>query len=54
MVPIIMYEISCLDLQELETSILASITDVKPLSSYNWIEVPNATSIIAISGSFAL
>ncbi|OCL08309.1 hypothetical protein AOQ84DRAFT_407104 [Glonium stellatum] len=43
-------EISRLDLQELETPPLASITDVKLLSSYNWIEAPKATPTIADSG----
>jgi hypothetical protein len=38
------YEISRLDLQGLETPASASITDVKPLSSYNWIEAPNANA----------
>ncbi len=47
-------EISRLDLQELETPALASITDVKFLSSYNWIEAPNATPTIAVPGSPAL
>ena len=47
-------EISRLDLQELETPALASITDVKLLSSYNWIEAPNATPTIAVPGSPAL
>lgn len=47
-------EISRLDLQQLETPASASITDVKPLSSYNWIESPNAKPTIAIPGSAAL
>ena len=47
-------EISRLDLQELGTPALASITDVKLLSSYNWIEAPNATPTIAVPGSPAL
>ncbi len=47
-------EISRLDLRELETPASASITDVKPLSSYNWIEAPNATPTIAVPGSPAL
>lgn len=48
------FEISRLDLQELKTPALASITDVKLLSSYNWIEAPNATPTIAVPGSPAL
>lgn len=48
------YEISRLDLQGLETLASASITDVKPLSSYNWIEAPNTTPTIAVPGSPAL
>jgi hypothetical protein len=47
-------EISRLDLQELETPPLASITNVKLLSSYNWIEAPEATPTIAVPGSPAL
>src|SRR2546421_13028149 len=47
-------EISRLDLQELETPALASITDVKLLSSYNWIEAPSATPTIAVPGCPAL
>ena len=47
-------EISRLNFQELETPALASITDVKPLSFYNWIEEPNATPTIAVPGSPAL
>ncbi|MCJ1405901.1 hypothetical protein MMC11_009132 [Xylographa trunciseda] len=54
MASITVSEISRLDLQELETPALASITDVKPLSSYNWIEAPNATPTIAVPGSPAL
>ncbi|KAF2472327.1 uncharacterized protein BDR25DRAFT_324271 [Lindgomyces ingoldianus] len=42
-------EISRLDLQELSTSSGASITDVKHLSSYNWLEAPTPT--IAVPGS---
>ncbi len=42
-------EISRLDLPDLSTPPLASITDVKHLSSYNWIEAP--TSTIAVPGS---
>lgn len=47
-------EISRLDLQELETAASASITDVKPLSSYNWIEAPDKMPTIAVPGSPAL
>jgi hypothetical protein len=54
MAPITVSEISRLDLRELETPASASITDVKPLSSYNWIEAPNATPTIAVPGSPAL
>ena len=42
-------EISRLDLQDLSTPAVASITDVKHLSSYNWIEAP--TPSIAVPGS---
>ncbi|KAF2191304.1 geranylgeranyl pyrophosphate synthetase [Zopfia rhizophila CBS 207.26] len=42
-------EISRLDLQDLSISPVASITDVKHLSSYNWIEAPTPT--IAVPGS---
>ncbi|KAF2463440.1 uncharacterized protein BDR25DRAFT_329674 [Lindgomyces ingoldianus] len=49
-----LYKISRLDLEELETPALASITDVKALSSYNWIEAPNSTPTIAVPGSPAL
>lgn len=48
------YEISRLDLQGLESPTSASITDVQALSSYNWIEAPNATPTIAVPGSPAL
>jgi hypothetical protein len=48
------FEISRLDLQELETPTSASITDVKHLSSYNWIEAPNAGPTIAVPGSPSL
>jgi len=54
MTPISVSEISRLDLRELETPVSASITDVKPLSSYNWIEAPNAKPTIAVPGSPAL
>ncbi len=42
-------KISRLDLPDLSTLPLASITDVKHLSSYNWIEAPTPT--IAVPGS---
>ena len=42
-------EISRLDFQKLSTPPLASITKVKHLSSYNWIEAPTPT--IAVPGS---
>lgn len=42
-------EISRLDLQNLRTPPVASITGVKHLSSYNWIEAPTPT--IAVPGS---
>ncbi|KAI1652470.1 hypothetical protein F4813DRAFT_308675 [Daldinia decipiens] len=45
-------KISPLDLQDLDAPPTASITDVKYLSSYNWIESPNPT--IAVPGSPAL
>lgn len=45
-------EISRLDLLELSTPHSASITEVKHLSSYNWIEAPTPT--IAVPGSPAL
>ncbi|MCJ1436419.1 hypothetical protein MMC27_005798 [Xylographa pallens] len=47
-------KISRQDLQKLETPASASITDVKVLSSYNWIEAPRATPTIAVPGSPAL
>ncbi|MCJ1420460.1 hypothetical protein MMC32_006817 [Xylographa parallela] len=47
-------EITRLDLSELETPASASVTDVKVLSSYNWIEAPQATPTIAVPGSPAL
>ena len=47
-------EIARQDIQELETPLLVSITDVKPLSSYNWIEAPRATPTIVVPGSPAL
>lgn len=45
----ILAEISRLNLRDLNTPTLASITDVKHLSSYNWIEAPTPT--IAVPGS---
>ena len=50
----IVSEISRRDVEKLETSASASITDVKALSSYNWIEAPSATPTIAVPGSPAL
>ena len=47
-------EISRLKAQDLETPISASITDIKPLSSYHWIEAPHATPTIAVAGRPAL
>ena len=49
MAPSIIAEITRLDLQDLRAPPAAIITDVKPLSSYNWIEAPTPT--IAIPGS---
>jgi len=49
MASIILAEISRLDLQDLSAPHLASITDVKHLSSYNWIEAPTPT--IAVPGT---
>ncbi len=51
MASITVSEISPVDLQGLETPALASITNVKPLSSYNWTEAPKATTKIAVPGS---
>ncbi|KAL2044112.1 hypothetical protein ABVK25_012458 [Lepraria finkii] len=48
----ILAEISRPDLLDLSTPPLASITDVKHLSSYNWIEAPTPT--IAVPGSPSL
>ncbi|KAL9097152.1 MAG: hypothetical protein Q9165_000579 [Trypethelium subeluteriae] len=50
----IVSEISRLDLQEFEKPATASITDVKLLSSYSWIEAPHAIPTIAVPGSPAL
>jgi hypothetical protein len=46
------HEISRLDLQQLETPSSALITNVKHLSSYNWVEAPTPT--IVVPGSPAL
>ncbi|KAG9228956.1 hypothetical protein BJ875DRAFT_524765 [Amylocarpus encephaloides] len=54
MAPISISEISRTDLQELNTPASASITDVKHLSSYNWLEAPYDTPTIAVPGSPAL
>lgn len=54
MASITVSEISRLNLQELETPALASISNVKTLSSYNWIEAPKATPTIAVPGSPAI
>ncbi|RDW57681.1 hypothetical protein BP5796_12482 [Coleophoma crateriformis] len=54
MVPTTVSEISRLDLQELNAPASASITDVKSLSSYNWLEAPHDTPSIAVPGSPAL
>ena len=48
------FEISRMDLQELNTPDMASITEVKHLSSYNWLEAPHTTPTIAVPGSPAL
>jgi hypothetical protein len=52
MEPTTIAEISRFDLRDLSTPSLASITDVKHLSSYNWIEAASPT--IAVPGSPAL
>jgi len=39
-------EISRLDLQDLSTPSVASITNIKYLSSYNWIKAPTPTITI--------
>ena len=46
MAPTTKAEISRLDLQGLSTLPVASITDVKYLSSYNWIEAPTPTIVV--------
>jgi hypothetical protein len=51
MAPTTVFEISRKDLQELDTPKSASITDVKHLSSYNWLEAPHSTPTIAVPGS---
>ncbi|KAH7021583.1 geranylgeranyl pyrophosphate synthetase [Microdochium trichocladiopsis] len=54
MAPVLTAEITRRDLEDLPTqpSYVASITDVRHLSSYNWIEAPTPT--IAVPGSPAL
>ncbi len=47
--PTTLAKISCEDLQDLNIPSAASITDLKHLSSYNWIEAPTPT--IAVPGS---
>jgi hypothetical protein len=47
-------KISRQDLQRLSTPSSAFITDVKPLSSYNWLEAPQETPTIIVPGSPAL
>jgi hypothetical protein len=54
MASITVSEISRIDLEEPNTPTSASITDVKYLSSYNWLEVPYNTPTIAVLGSPAL
>lgn len=54
MAPTTVFEISRIDLQTLKTPEWASITDVKHLSSYNWLEAPQSTPTIAVPGSPAL
>ena len=44
-------EISRQDVQDLELPVSASITNVQPLSSYNWIEAPLGTPTIVVPGS---
>ena len=50
----IVFEISRSDLEDLAVPVSASITNVKPLSSYNWIEAPHATPTMSVPGSPAL
>ena len=54
MASINVFEISRQDLPKMKTPVSASITDVKALSSYNWIEAPQPTPTIAVPGSPAL
>ncbi|KFY03001.1 hypothetical protein V490_00343 [Pseudogymnoascus sp. VKM F-3557] len=49
MTPTTIAQISRLELQELNAPLVATITDVKQLSSYNWIEAPSPT--IAVPGT---
>lgn len=48
------FEISRLDLQESQDIASPSITNLKHLTSYNWIEAPKSTPTIAVPGSPAL
>ena len=54
MAPITISEISRTDLQEFKAPTSASISDVKQLSSYNWLEAPHETPTIAVPGSPSL
>jgi len=54
MASITVSEISRIDLEEPNTPASASITDVKYLSSYNWLEAPHNIPTIAVPGSPAL
>ncbi|KFZ25509.1 hypothetical protein V502_00013 [Pseudogymnoascus sp. VKM F-4520 (FW-2644)] len=49
MTPTTIAQISRLKLQDLSAPLVATITDVKQLSSYNWIEAPSPT--IAVPGT---
>ncbi|KFY98645.1 hypothetical protein V500_01584, partial [Pseudogymnoascus sp. VKM F-4518 (FW-2643)] len=49
MTPTTIAQISRLELQDLSTPFEATITDVKQLSSYNWIEASSPT--IAVPGT---
>lgn len=49
MTPTTIAQISRLELQDLSAPLVATITDVKQLSSYNWIEAPSLT--IAVPGT---
>ncbi|OBT60107.1 hypothetical protein VE03_10331 [Pseudogymnoascus sp. 23342-1-I1] len=46
MTPTTIAQISRLELQDLSTPLVATITDVKQLSSYNWIEAPLPTIVV--------